>query len=706
MPTQDVVQLERWIRQKIKAGELDPQQAQLLRIEHQRKSFAQQREQARAEHPNLARASTPFSAVANYGNTTIPGVASTAAAALTAPVTAVSRGVGLRDAFGLNKDLADLALGANRAGQTIGTMAAYFTPTPISKVSQLAAGAAGADKLAKIAANSSNMSRSVALQIVSGAAAGGAATAATELASLPGRALGGESVVDATSESIRRTVQGLAMGAAMGGVVGLARAPLTQDARAAQDLIKRAKASRILKANFEPTPDMLRDPEGAVAGTVDTIGRSVTGRRQLQSWLSDHFYRPLQEWNQRMRARVGATDLADDTAAGAGAVRRLLVGEADDVGLLAARRQEIGQQALASARARRIPIHPEGTIRVNRLMDALDQRAASLKESIPARGGRLGRIMKDTRSVLRGGANVAQLEELRQRLTPIANFDKARAGTPLFSDRDVREAKRLYSAISLAMKKSDGVVKSAMVDMQQVRQAERSLREVVRNANLGDDKQLLDAVFQAANFQRRWATITRQLPQERVQALRGAYLAEFLDSMAVHRGTAIRPKDALGWAALRKNLDGSGKFRREVFDAVLGPSVRAELEDASRVSDLVLRTVGRHEGSQTAGREATMQVFEAGQEMLSTGAMMGANPSMFQIASNKVLGLAGLAALYSGLLNGRIARFLNEMASGAVVTTGSQLAPAVAAAGGPLPALQGIGQLTGEASRNALGPLR
>src|SRR5690606_12579130 len=124
------------------------------------------RSAAREANPGLASASPFVSTIANLGNQAALGAPAAAVSAALAPLTAMNRGVGLGEAFQLNRNLSNLALGANPTAQTVGTLGAFLNPSsPASRVAQAGFRAAGGARLAQAAASAPTLGQAAIAQL-------------------------------------------------------------------------------------------------------------------------------------------------------------------------------------------------------------------------------------------------------------------------------------------------------------------------------------------------------------------------------------------------------------------------------------------------------------------------------------------------------------------------------------------------------------
>jgi len=197
-------------------------------------------------------------------------------------------------------------------------------------------------------------------------------------------------------------------------------------------------------------------------------------------------------------------------------------------------------------------------------------------------------------------------------------------------------------------------------------------------AVVDDDVQLVRSMFTAKDFRRRWAEAERMMPRQKIQALRGVYLHDFLVESHLRRGSLVDQKVALNGHHMRDAWRGTGQFRREVFDRVL-PGVRQDLDDLGQISDLVARNIGRPEGSATARRGADMATALAAADTVHMAYQGLTDPAFVPKVIGRVLGAAGGVAFVNSMIapNGAIGSALNRLASGGVATPGAVLPAAL-----------------------------
>jgi hypothetical protein len=302
-----------------------------------------------------------------------------------------------------------------------------------------------------------------------------------------------------------------------------------------------------------------------------------------------------------------------------------------------------------------------------------------------------------------GRVTWSMLEEIRQQVGDIAQYERmAKAGglsATGIAPRDGREARVIYRALRSAYRaEQTGTLDAAMRDISELRGLERSLRPIANVADQGDAIQRANAIFTAQDFQTRWTTAQRMLRTDQVDAIRGAYLADFLEEVSLWRGNAATPHRALSESAIR-DLTGAtakGKFRREVFDRVL-PGVRQEFEEIGRISGMVMRGIGRAEGSPTARRLQDMDLVTAGTQLPGMAVDAVKDPGTGWILAQHVLKPVGLFWLASSIVNGRVAKALDGLATGATVVPPTMPQALISQQGGG-PGLMELGENTARAA--------
>ena len=144
------VENERKIQAALKSGRISKGDANkllsmsIMKLERERSASIEQltekRRQAQKDFPRLS-ALRPLGAfTAARGQTGSFGLAGTAAAALTSPVTALREGVGLGEAFQLNRETASDQLASIRqlspGASTVGDVSAFIGGTPLAGASR------------------------------------------------------------------------------------------------------------------------------------------------------------------------------------------------------------------------------------------------------------------------------------------------------------------------------------------------------------------------------------------------------------------------------------------------------------------------------------------------------------------------------------------------------------------------------------------
>jgi len=701
----------------IKKRGMDSVQAQKARLAHQREVFTARRRDALGRHPDLARAGSLVSAGLNFGNTVGLGAPSAAAAGITAPLTAVKRGISLGDAFDLNRAQGDLLLGASPTSQTVGTVAAFFTPGSAAKgAANLGFKAAGGERLAKLAADSTHLGKSALLQLSSAMAGSAGAITAINV---------GEGVFDERSATdVAGDILGqvtsptnIALAAGSAGLVSTIRA---RPDRAAVELVNKA---RNILPGFRATPDMLRPEGGFFSGIIDSISVSPAGRRAVAKYLSTAVYKPLGAAVSAMRGAVtprGAGRRGEDlTEAAAKDIRRLLVsprGKAGE-GVIGKRIAAAGDRGFAEA-ARAGDVVPRSqAAHLLRTFRALEKRAKDAAGTEGAHGSEYSGVIKNLRGAIKeagksmrsgGEWNLTpqMLDNLRQRLAPIAKFDANRGGAVPIGARDIRDAKRMYRAVREVQRRSSPPIDNALKDIKELRDLNAAFRPIDKLARTGDDIDLVRGMFSAPDFLNRWKAATRLLKADQLQRIRGAYLAEFLEELTLQRGIGNKGEFLLNERLMLKMFRGKSggrQYRKKVFDTIL-PGVREEITGLSAISDLVMRTAGRAEGSATARRTMDAAVLAGAFDTAKMAVSAVRDPGLGKVVVGRLLGAAGIFGFTETLLNGRLANIINRAASGGTLQPGRSL-PAAASQVNGLGGLGRAGLGVVENTGDALGSL-
>lgn len=692
-------QFERAVKQE----GMDRATAQAARLERDRREFAFNRKKALDENPRLSAVGSPISAALNYGNMAAAGAPAAAVSALTAPVTALRQGIGLGDAYEVNKAQADRILGASPVAAAAGQIAAGLTPTPYGSLLR-ATGNAAAAPLARSAAHLAERSLAASGAAQLAAAYAGSAAAITADQAARGT-FDGRNLAEVGQDIARQFFSplNLAVSTAAGGLPALARTHSDPIARRFLD-----RARQVLPG-FKPTPDMARNPDGYIATVIDTLAKSPYGRRIAADYMQERYYKPLETTLKSITARAGGTGAG---AAAAGDAVQDLVGTAAKAGKVKAAIAARGGAAFRQVGGDDVPAPV--LERLSRTMAALDARAASRGGTMGPRGEKaMSAVFGDAdgslRNVLdraaRGELRVtwSMLEEVRQHVGDIAQYEKmAKAGglaATGIAARDGREARVMYRALRSAYRaEQSGTLDSAMRDIAELRGLEKSLRPLANVSDQGDAIQRANAMFTATDFQKRWTTAQRMLRSDQVDAIRGAYLADFLEEVSLWRGNANTPNRALSESAIR-DLTGPtarGKFRPEVFDRVL-PGVRQEFEEIGRISGMVMRGIGRAEGSPTARRMQDLDLVTAGTQLPGMAVDAVKDPSTGWVLAQHVLKPVGLFWLASSIVNGKVAKALNGLAMGETVVPPTMPAAIISQQGGG-PGLVELGENTARAA--------
>jgi hypothetical protein len=685
-------------RGQLKLSDRDVQEA---RLAHQREMLTKQIEASR-EKFHTGNLPSPLSAYVNRGNTAGFGIPAAAASAVTAPVTAMASGydVGLGEAYDLNRQKLDVLMNASPASAAVGNIAAFVgkpnpkslkdivrsgggPSSPIAGVAQKGFEMAGGQRLAELAAVGRAPGSKWVGQILSAFAGGAGAIAATNVAQYP---FGEKSAAEVIGQTIDQVKDPLNVGlAAVGGSVAAA-------ARVAGDRATRnlaAQAERLMPG-YKASPDQYRDPDGFVGFMMDSLAKSAAGRAAVARFSREKFFDPMNRSLDEIAQSVGLRgwrNNAREVGYAGSSVRSLVATDAAGnaaAGSLTGRAQDATRKAFETEGG--VPV-PAAALRS--LVDQFD----ALRQSEVARSGGAARqrsgewqraLDRFKRIVDTGRPIPAQgLANFMQELRDFADFGSGKIRGTVGRELEKFEADQLYGLARQALAQTSSTLDDAYRTAADLHGAARQLESVVKADSMTDTDALLTTV-RSADFVKMWPTLQKVMTKEAVDYFRGAYLGEFLARVAVQRGTAAKPQQALNLRAMDEMWAGRrGKeFQREAFDAVVGKGVRGALKFRGMVSDLFLRSgVGRAEGSQTAGRQdfldTTNEALNVGKALV-TGQFREAASGAMGFA----LGVGGKLGLINSLLNGSLRQALIDTATGVPVSLGSTAPAAMAAAGG------------------------
>jgi len=672
------------LEDNLKRNVPDVVQAQKIRLAHQRDVFTARRREVLDKNPGLGVTGSPLSAAASFGNMVGLRLPNWLASAVTAPFTANSRDIGLGDAFDLNRARGNLILEARPVAHAVGTVGAFFTPGSAAKaVVHGGFKVAGGAKLAKLASESTNIWKTAALQLSSAAAGGAGAITAINVA---------EGVLDERDASevlgdIFRQVKSptnIALTLAIGGGATAIRAVPDQ---AAVRLVESAKR---LLPGFKATPDMLRPEGGFLAGLVDSLSVSPAGRRAVAKYLSTSVYQPLRKAVDELRQAItpAGRRTKDLTPSAAKDIRDLLItpkGRKGD-GIIRNRIAHAGDKGFREAARSGDVVSRGEAASLLRVFRSLETRARRAKGTEGPHGSEYTGVIKSLRGVIKDAGKVMRaggewnltpqmLDNIRQRLAPVASFDARRGGAVQIGARDIRDAKDMYAAIREVQRSSSSSIDNALTDIHQLRKVLDTFKPLEGAAPAGNDINLVRTMFTAKDFSARWESATSVLKKEQLQRIRGAYFAEFLEEITLMRSITSKNEFLLNARKMNEMFRRPGQFRGQVFDTVL-PGVREDVTRLAEISDLVMRTIGKAEGSATARRTADMAVVAGAADTAKLAVSAMKDPHLGWYLFGRLLTIPGVLAFTESLLTGRVAGALNRAASGGVIAPGGTL-PAV-----------------------------
>ncbi len=680
----------------IRSEKLSDVDAQKVRLDHARQRFQAFRQRGVEQAPGTARLGSGVSAGLSFGEGRGFGAASTGAAALTAPITSLRRGTSLGESFELNKQQSEMILGASPIARGVGEFASFLGPASLPGAVARGGFRLGGGALAKGAASLSARgapAKAAATQIASAMTGSAGAITAINAAEYT---LDGRSVSETAQDVVDQVTSPLNL-VLSGGAGSLAAIARQVPEGAVMKLIDAAR-----RKGFKISADVPREG-GFIAGILNSLGVSPTGRATVAQFMNEGFFNPLRKAFSEIERgiRPGARARAEREFTGAAKdVRGLLVGPEGGVGT-GSIQQGItakGTAAFSEAAARGdvVPRDALGT-----LLKALGKIR---KEAVPSAGprgkefkevledhnfaGSLRNIIKGTLGGKGGGVTPQDLENIRGRISDALSFE-ARALNAV-SSRDQRDLRKMYDAIREVQRRASPEIDTALKDIGLLRNVNDSLQPLV--GSVGDDIQLVRSLFTAPDFQNRWREIQGVLTTEQIQRIRGVYLAEFFEEVALRQGAVESGKFFLNNQKMRRMFRGKSgpQFRRTVFDMVL-PGARQRVLELADISSLFQRTIGRAEGSATARRQQDLELIRNTGEALGTAAGVMTGPDKPNFAIRILLGAAGMFGLTKSLTTGKLAQSMNTLATGGALQTPQVLSAASTRPGvaGQLPDIAG-----------------
>lgn len=555
------------------------------------------------------------------------------------------------DALGTAQGIMQAGREANPVTATAGSIAGYFAGPSASLAS-------GAGRL--LSAPARNAAQAVAQRIIGRGATKLAANVAGNVGAAAG-AIGAMKMLESRDDdaSIAQRASDAIAQFNPTTSAGLFNLGVSAAAGGVQTALSRAGDARVLAFEkklqpfgYKASPDARRDSR-FLQTIFDWTRRNPLTAKLADQFLDDDVYKPIRDWAASL-TRGATTESAQGRAAGA--VRRLAGTAAKDGGVALARKGP-ERAALASEGAR--VLSQESRAVITDTLASFAREAQAKGASMPARTAGLNKALRDVGKALEGDVTVEQANEFLQRFGRLGEFRNVLVpGDPDKAARTSREAKRLYHAWRVAIRQTAPAYSAALDDAAAIRGIEASLQGVGKNPT-EMDRELLHRLFGAKkDFVPAWNGITKYADPQEVQALRGWYVARYIETVSSSEGAGSVP---LGTLMDRVGKQRGGMFTPEVFDRV-APGVRAELREAGHLTDRLRKGIAKAEGSQTAGREMiTKPVLAiAG---IGTGYAIARDwiENPFTIGK-AALGLAGLRVLAGSLLRGRLADKLNAMA--------------------------------------------
>jgi hypothetical protein len=615
-----------------------------------------------------SRVNQAFEAIKGAGDTLTLGASS----AIGARGGALARGVPLEDV-----QIEQEAKSAQYPGaRTIGSFAGAFTgpPAMIGRTASQLTGRAflkptlAAAEMALERPFSGTVSK-IALEGLRGATAG--ATANAGISAIEGL-LAGKDVQQIGHDLWWGTVVGGALGGIGGGVAGSFRTPEIDQAG-----VELADRMKRVVPNFRTDPAFIRQ-SSFIQAALKWASNAPVGKSMVRRFYRRAYIDPTRKAISDLRREIAGGEVDLDKAASG--VRAAVGTAGQESGALQRQINTIQDTAFFAEGAR--PISTELQAKVLDGLSKMDQIRAMELGSRGERSAKLSSLFRELRELadtarstglrMRRGEKGPEItvqvyENFKKRAREIAQFNAQARGTigEAFSSADVREARRIYALLSMAERQTSPMVDRAMKASAPLRALQNELRPLINPATIADNATLLQQVFTGKNPLRRIAVLHRVMPPEQSQALAGAYLSDFLESVSKRAGGFNGPQANQLWRA------SSGKYRAEMFDAVIGSGdveagrrVRAILGDIFDSMDRASRTIGGAEGSPTAAYLMSANI--AGDAVRSIEILndVFSDP---RIAMSKLRQAGGLVFAFVALsktLDGSLARQLDRLATG------------------------------------------
>jgi len=476
-----------------------------------------------------------------------------------------------------------------------------------------------------------------------------------------------------------------------------------------------ARVSRFSQDFRRTTPGELR-PGGFLQSAIGNIGKYSLGRRLTQQVVIIGLIQPFQTAVQQLSNRFYTGAAGSVTRVAANRARQFVgLKESQHAGLVERERirlqdrlyaqygdtpvpedaligfltniRDTGRQ-IARPRGGLSPLEPRGaqlSAPIQRLRalarDILTQRNLLANEK--RTGIRDPRIRGATR---RGETNLTlrDFSDLRQSVDEVADFNRVAKSNSLdirVSGRDEREAKLLRGVFRRLDREIEPAFDRGLRTIRGMREIERSLDPVVASVRDKMDRGVLESMLQDKKLRLRLGAWQNMDPQG-FSAFQGHYFARFLEDAFTTNESGRVPERVLSLTVSRM-LRGSGPYRREVFDRVLGPDVREFIEDMAFLERRWAGGAGQASNSLTAQRLGDAALIGAGikapEILLDT--LIDVSHGRFETLGRRMVGFSSAiftaAAIRSLLHEGRLARSLNTLATGGRLQAPSRLPVAI-----------------------------
>jgi len=618
------------------------------------------------------------------------GAATPVGAALGAGIGAITgqnEGRTVGEQYQYNKDRLAFSAEQNPASTTAGQLAGAFAPS--SPVNQLAM--RGAKTAAVIPAM---VTEAIERKLVSGyaktllglggnlasGAAGfaGAATVVNTGFEAPGLLAGDVKAIDVFKQTMEGLNNPLTFAAVTVPALLGAAIRINPD-NSALSVMEEAK-----RLGFKPIAGAAHPEGGYVQRAQDVALRSPFGANLASKLMKEGFYEPLKQDIKRLQDSISSTPrklLIDQSAENLqNAVAKRTPTVKGSIQSMAEARQNAPDAVAGYAQPTSI-----GTLRglVTIAENAKTKREGQYQTSGEIQGdfakilldpdekGSLANVLKraiaEHDATGSHGVTWQELQNVGHRVDHALQLDGAFAPgqrTPLGPAES-----RALSDFSLALKQARRLenpkLNNVYTDIQNLHRVADSFKPLEKVAELGDPRQIFDAMVTKTDYRNRWKHFERVYPQSVVQDYRGGYLSDFFASPEFWKGgLSENGRPMILSKRIEKIWEQSGsKFSEGRFDTVL-PGVREEISRQGRISDLFARTLGAQEGSQTAPRQMMMEAFTAIGQAPKMVMDLLTNGQAAKTLVGRALGLPGLRRFTRSIIDGPINQHLMDLATG------------------------------------------